>query len=255
MLVEQLQQKYQKIKDTKYSKTKIFKEASTLGASFFLYLLELNDIMRKLLKALFILSIILYCTTSTFACKIKTWKSPRYNQSLPLRQLSILGFNYTDIQDTIIEKWFKAEMRENFNSVKDIITVLPDTTIKHEYEQWITPYRNLKIDAIITYAILPYKRNYSIKNPKVYSPIIYEPNKNSLWSYYATLSSKVEIPIKEDAPYFVEINIYEENTLQLIWSGISPPFENRNDLKIIQKWMEKLIATAAKEGVINEEKG
>jgi hypothetical protein len=254
MLEEPLQQKYQKIKDTKYNFIELFKEASTMGASFYLYLLELNDTMQKIIKAIFILSILIFSTNSVFACKIKTWKSPRSNQSLPLRQLSILGFNYTDIQDSIIENWFKAEIRENFNSVKDIITVLPDTTVKHEYEQWITPYRNLKIDAIITYAILPYKRNYAIKNPKEYSPIVYEPNKNSLWSYYAALSSKVEIPKELNAPYFVEINIYEQNTLQLIWSGISEPFENRNDLKTIQKWMEKLITTAAKEGVINEEK-
>ncbi|HUH74998.1 MAG TPA: hypothetical protein VLZ75_11420 [Chitinophagales bacterium] len=210
--------------------------------------------MKKILKAIFFLSIILLTTPSVFACKIKSWKSQRSHQSLPLRQLSIIGFNYTEIQDSIIEKWFDAEIKEKFNSVKNIITVLPDTTIKQEYEQWMTPYRNLKIDAIITYAILPYKRNYSIKNPKEYSPIINEPSKNSLWSYYASLSTKVEIPEDEDAPYYVEINIYEQSTLQLIWSGISQTFDDRNDLKTIQKWMEKLITTAAKQGVINSEK-
>ncbi len=225
-----------------------------MGAFFIYIYLILNETMKKILKAIFILSIIFVSTSTVFACKIKSWKSPRNHQSLPLRELSILGFNYTDIQDTIIEQWFKAEIREQFNSVKEIVTVLPDTSIQQEYEQWVTPYRNLKIDAIITYAILPYKRNYNIKNPKEYSPIVYEPNKNSLWSYYANLSRKTEIPQEKDAPYYVEINIYEQNTLQLIWSGISETFDDRNDLKTIQKIMEKLVATAVKEGVINSEK-
>ena len=209
--------------------------------------------MKKILKAIFIFSIII-STSSVFACNIKTWKSDRNYETLPLRQLSILGFNYTDIQDSIIENWFKAEIKEQFNSVKEIITVLPDTSVQHEYEQWMTPYRNLKIDAIITYGILPYKRNYSIKNTKEYSPIINEASKNSLWSYYASISRKVEIPKNEEAPYFVEINIYEQNTLQLIWSGISEPFDDRNDFKTIKNIMEKLVSTAAKQGVINSEK-
>lgn len=225
-----------------------------MGAFFIYIYLILIDAMKKTLKAIFFLSIIIFSTNSVFACKIKTWKSTRNHKTLPLRELSIIGFNYTDIQDSIIEKWFEAEIKEKFNSVKNIVTVLPDTTIQHEYEQWMTPYRKLKIDAIITYAILPYKRNNSIKSSKAYSPIINEPSKNSLWSYYAAISKKTEKPDDKDALYFVEINIYEQNTLQLLWSGVSDTFDNRNDLKTIQKWMEKLISTATKEGVINSEK-
>ncbi|MCO5232664.1 MAG: hypothetical protein LC105_10785 [Chitinophagales bacterium] len=201
---------------------------------------------------LFFISFLFFTIVPLQAKKIKYWKSPNLSIEEPYHQFCIVGFNQSSISDSLLQNWIKAELNEKFNLVKGAILVTSDSN--YNYESWMQPIKSLPVDAIITYAIVPYLKEKYTKEPKQYSPILQSPSTNSLWTYYvAQLKRKTHLS-QECSTFFIEINIYNQGTYELLWSAKSPAYCSPDILKSTKNYLEKIIQLAVKDEIINHEK-
>lgn len=198
-----------------------------------------------------VLSFFLFISTSLHAKKIKYWTSPTLKIENPFDEFYVLGFNQSPIEDSILQKWVKAELSENFNIVKGNVSVVADSN--YNYESKIQPIRSVPVDAILTYSIVPHTPKRFEKEPKIYSPTLQTPSYNSLWGYYTAQLKRNNIS-EESASYFIEMNIYEQGTLQLLWSAKSSIFSSQNLFTTSKSYLEKMIQIGIKSEIINNDR-
>lgn len=203
---------------------------------------------------IFIFCLLMLNILSVSAQKIQSWSSPVYINKPPFTRFSIIGFNFTDIQDTILQEWVAGEIREQFNQVENIYTFQPDSSNIYQYDHWIAPVRQLKSDVIFTYSVAPVRTDKKRKQKK-YLPIIQRPYSISLWGYFTNQAKNFGFEYnKTETPISVEVNIYDQKTLQLVFSAKSKSFTSAQPLPVVKKIIEKMILKAIRAQVINEER-
>lgn len=199
----------------------------------------------------FIISICL-SIQSLNAQAIFTWKSNAKERQAPYRNFHIIGFNDSELDDQELEDWFKKEIKENFNYVKDILTISADTNTNFQYETWIRESKLKTSDVIMTYSV----KSEKIKKKKkktTYNPIIDEPYYMSLRGYLTQKSKNLHVDTYEDDIWSVDIKIYHPVTYNLLYSANSQYFRSKSPKKKVQQYLEKMIQKAIREDVINDE--
>lgn len=204
---------------------------------------------------IFIFCLLILNTMSVSAQKIQSWSSPAYAHQPSFRQFSIIGFNFTEIQDTVLQKWVAGEIREQFNQVENIYTFQPDSSNIYQYEYWMAPVRQLQSDVIFTYSIAPVIDTDNKKKYKKYLPILQRPYSISLWGYFTNQAKNFDFEYnKTETPIRVEVNIYDQKTLQLVFSAKSKAFTSEKPFPVVKKIIEKMILRAIRAQIINEER-
>ncbi len=198
--------------------------------------------------------VLISVSTSAFAQKIQSWSSPAHSASTPYKKICLVGFNFNDASDSDIEDWLKAEIREHFNQVENVIIFNPeaDSAYRFNSEYWISSVKSVPADVIFTYSISQVHHSEKAKKEK-YIPLIQTPLKGSLWGYFTYNARQLNIPEDLVTKLKVEVNIYDYKTLHLIWSATSQPFSSENHLPTVYKLLEKMIYRATGDKVINDE--
>lgn len=198
----------------------------------------------------------LLCSSSTlFAQKIQSWSSPEYKNLPPFKKFCLVGFHFSNTDDSDLQDWIKAEIREHFNQVENVFIFQPDTDSVDLYnsEYWLAPIKAVPADVVFTYAVSPVYDTKRSKTEKNYHPLLQSPLKTSLWGYF---TSKIKLSDNQEDIIHkikVEVNIYDHKTLNLIWSGTSVPFSAESKLPTIRKLIEKMIFRAVNDQVINDD--
>lgn len=191
-------------------------------------------------------------TQSTEAQSIQTWKSTNVEKQAPYRNFHIIGYNYSSVDDSLLLDWFKDEIREHFNYVKDIYSFQPDSNHIFQYEEWMNTSKFKTSDVIITYSISPVEFKKSKKASK-YNPIIEEPYYMNLRGFFTQKFKNVEIDPYEENLWSVDIKIYHPITYNLLYSAKSKTFQQEDPTKKIKKYLEKMLEKSIHQDVINDD--
>ncbi|HZH68118.1 MAG TPA: hypothetical protein VFD65_02875 [Chitinophagales bacterium] len=183
--------------------------------------------------------------------KVNQWTSYNDESKLPFESFYSIGFNYSHINDTIMEAWVTSELKKYYNNILSACAFELDSNNGFHYNKWVDSIRRLKVDAVVAYTITPYY--YKLKKKEAYKPFLQEPYKSNFGSYLI-YHSKLYPPLEQPHPTFIiELNIFEGNTLNLIWSGKSSPLTTNVLDKRTHKTFEKLIRIATKKEIVNSD--
>ncbi len=207
--------------------------------------------MRYFLKTT-ILICFLFAYSLCSAQRIEKWSTYNVNHIIPYQSFLVIGFNYSELPNEGIERRLQTEIRKNFNTVDTIYLFSPDSVNLYQYNYWVDPIRKTGSDGTLAYSITPFfsKR----KKKSAYKPILQETYKNSFGSYLLHHAKNTHKKKKYYPEYVIEINIFEENTLNLVWSGRTLPIPAEQLSKTYDRAIEKLIRSAIQSRIINEER-
>ena len=183
--------------------------------------------------------------------KVEWWTSYNNESSLPYNNFFTIGFNYSELNDTSVQKWVKSELKKYYNEINGSCTFNLDSNNSFQYNQWVDSIRKLKADAVIAYTITPYY--YKSKKKEPYKPFLQEPYKSNFGPYLIHHSKLFPPSDQQHSSFVIELNIFEGNTFNLIWSGKSRKLPPEGLKKRTQRTIEKLIRLATKKEIVNSD--
>jgi len=114
--------------------------------------------------------------------------------------------------------------------------------------------RELGLETIFTVALLDKETtNRYVPGTVMYSP---SPYYSSYWGYYSYYYETIYSPgyYTQDKTYYVEANLYDAQTEQLLWSVQSEIFNPGKVERVAEDFTAMLIEAAGKEGLLRKKK-
>lgn len=160
----------------------------------------------------------------------------------------------------IVEEDFVTALGERGIRVTKSIDVFPPN-LKNEdtdREQLLKNIRGKDVDAILTLSLIDQETETRyVPGSYSYAPYPVYPYYGSFWGYYSFVYPRVYSPgyYTEDKIYYIESNLYDAKTENLVWSAQSQTY-NPSDLEHFSKgFVRAIVRKMEKDGVLPKQGG
>jgi hypothetical protein len=210
--------------------------------------------MKKIIPFLLILlGGLLSCGSSTEVTG--SWKNPSANAK-DIRNILVTALTHnTTARQTVENDLAEALRQQGFNATKSIDVLPPSFTEAKEpdKEALLDKIRGNNVDAILTVALIDKEtENRYVPGSFGYEPVPRFGYYGRFWGYYTNWYPTLYSPgyYTEDKIYFIETNLYDAASEDLLWSAQSETY-NPNSLASFSKEFTSIVLTQMKnDGVI-----
>lgn len=182
---------------------------------------------------------ILLCCLLLAACASSTeitgaWKSPALQKSkAPDKILVTAMTSRANARERVESDLANAIEKKGYTALKSIDIMPPNFTQGKEpdKEALLSKIKGSGVDAILTIALIDKEtENRYIRGPYGYEPIPRFGYYGRFWGYYNTWYPTLYSPgyYKEDKVYFLETNLYDARSEELLWSAQSETYNPAN---------------------------
>jgi hypothetical protein len=201
-------------------------------------------------KTAFLAAVTIFLASCASTQITGAWKSPKATKTFSSVFVASLSSN--NIVRATVENDIASELeRQGIVSFKGIEEFPPgikrDSLTKEEI---LGSMRNKKADAILTISLIrkETESRYLPGSSYRYDPLLRYPYYSDFWGYYSYWSPYAYSPgyYEENRIYYLETNLYDSATEQLIWSAQSRTY-NPTNIKEFSREFSKVIVTKLKE--------
>lgn len=186
-----------------------------------------------------------------------TWKNADANIDRDINTILVTALTGRTTSRQAIEDDIAAALAdEGYHTIKSI-EVMPPTLSSSQTldrEDLLSKISNTGADAILTVALIDEKTetryvpgNYS------YAPVTRFGYYGTFWGYYNTWYPTLYDPgyYEAEKVYFLETNLYDARTEQLLWSAQSETYSPTNLPDFAEDFSEAVVSRLESEGVLN----
>jgi|GEM_PF-5915547 len=210
-----------------------------------------------LIRTLLILITTLSFENHGFTKSIVSWKDTYTSTAPHYQRFVVLGLNTTEnelvrkVENSIVgllKNYFNKAI--SFDSIRN--EAYTDQPLSKDVV--LSNIRKVQADAIVTFALISSSSKTRYKTGK-YFPSFSFPWYSSFWGYYAHWYPEMKNNYLNDAGrYFLEINIYESDTQNLVWSGQSAALSYQDLHQQCTNLVERTVNQLRRDGIINTER-
>ena len=204
--------------------------------------------MKKTIVILCLAALVYACKPSTEITG--TWMNPRL-PSASYEQISVAALTNNINAKTTVENDLQAALTAEGISVSKSMDILPPnfTDDHDDKEDMLTKFRGTGADAILTVSLIDKETETRyVPGSYGYEPMARYNYYGAFWGYYSFWYPRIYSPgyYTTDKTYFIETNLYDINTEELIWSAQSETY-NPADLPSFSKEFAETIAREMRE--------
>lgn len=181
--------------------------------------------MKKItyLTSLVLALLVASCSPSTKI--LGSWASPNKKMG-GYKDLVILGISESVISRQTFEDQIQLALTNDGIKASNSSVIIPPGTkpSESEKEKFVQALKAQGHDAVMTIALLDQtSESRYVPGTSAYTPMMYGGFYRSYWGYYNYYSPMMYDPgyYTTDKSYFLEANVYDVNTEELIWSSQS----------------------------------
>jgi hypothetical protein len=213
--------------------------------------------MKSLLQYLMVAFSMAACTPGTDI--IGSWKSADEKASeLKIDKLLVAALTgKTNARQTVENDLAGALMKNGFTAVKSI-DIMPPTFTEAKVpdkEQLLSKIKGTGVDAILTVALIDEEtESRYVPGNNAYAPMPRFGYYGTFWRYYNTWYPTLYSPgyYEEDKVYFIETNLYDAVTEELIWSAQSETYNSASLNGFSEDFASVVISKMKKDGVLKK---
>lgn len=212
--------------------------------------------MKKIVSFLFLGTVLAACSASTEITG--SWKNPAAATN-NLSNILVTALSDNTPARQTVENDLAAALSQNGIKAEKSIDVLPPSFTKGDKpdkDVLLDKVRGTGVTAILTVALINKEtENRYVPGNYGYEPIPRFGYYGRFWGYYTNWYPTLYSPgyYTEDKVYFIETNLYDANTEELLWSAQSETY-NPNSLSTFSKeFAGVVIAKMKQDGVIRSE--
>lgn len=190
-----------------------------------------------------------------YACKpateiTGTWKNPRI-PSATYEKITVAALtNNINAKATVENDLEAALAAQGISVTKSTDLFPPNFTEDHDdKEEMLSKFRDAGTDAILTISLIDKEtENRYVPGTYGYDPLYRYNYYGAFWGYYSFWYPRIYSPgyYTTDKTYFIETNLYDVNTEELIWSAQSETY-NPTDLASFSKEFAATIISEMRE--------
>lgn len=186
-----------------------------------------------------------------------SWKNPDANPEKLQKILVTALTDNTTARQTVENDLSRALQQNGFTAIKSMEVIPPTFTAGKEInkEELLNRINGTEVDAILTIALLDKDtENRYVPGNYGYQPMPRFGYYGQFWGYYNNWYPMLYSPgyYQEDKIYFLETNLYDAETEELVWSGQSETY-NPGSLAGFSKGFASVVLTRMEEdGVLVE---
>lgn len=189
-----------------------------------------------------------------------SWKNPNQQAMAASEKIQTIMVTAlterTNVRQTVEDEVAAALKKEGFRMIKSI-EVLPPTFTNGQQpdkSKLLDRIKGTDADAILTIALID-KETETRYTPgdAAYAPVPRFGYYGTFWGYFNTWSPRLYSPgyYDEDKIYFLETNLYDAKSEELLWSAQSQTY-NPNSLPDFSRQFSKVVVTAMRdEGLLS----
>jgi hypothetical protein len=200
------------------------------------------------------LSVYLYSCISSSTVITGTWKKD--DSSKNYNHLLVAALTNTASSKAILEQSLAQNLRDNGLVVSKSIDILPPKFIddRDQKMQLLDSVRGRGIDALLTVSIIDKKTETRyVPGTYDYAPYPTFGYYGTFWGYYDHWYPRFQEPgyYTEDNVYFIETNLYDAKSEELVWSAQSQTYEPINLQTFADEFAKNIISRLIKENIIH----
>jgi hypothetical protein len=201
----------------------------------------------KLKVALFLVLGYLFYTCAPSTKITASWKNPKMNDQHVNSILVTALTDKTNNRETVEASLTNALQDAGLRATKSM-EVLPPTFTGDDLpdrKELLDKIKNAGVDGILTVALIDEEtENRYVPGNYGYSPVTRFAYYGRFWGYYSTWIPTLHSPgyYREDKTYFIETNLYDAKTEELIWSAQSETY-NPSSLTGFSTEFSKIVLT------------
>jgi hypothetical protein len=209
-------------------------------------------IMKKIVNLFVIAVFAVACSPSTEITG--AWKNP--NSSAKVNSILVTALTgKANIRQTLENDLTAALQREGIQATKSFDIMPPTFTQGKEpdREELLKKINGTNVDAILTVALIDTEtENRYVPGNVGYAPITRYRYYGRFWGYYTNWYPTLYSPgyYQEEKTYFLETNLYDAKTEELIWSAQSETYDPAGMKALSKELASVLMERMKKDGVI-----
>jgi hypothetical protein len=214
--------------------------------------------MKTQMICVLVCLLILSCSPATTTEITGSWKNNEITTTPTMSTILVTALtSRTDARRKLEEDMASALSRAGYRTVKSLDIMPPftggTTPTKDELFSRIT---ESDADAILTVALIDEETETRyVPGDAAYAPVPRFGYYRSFWGYYNTWSPTLYSPgyYEEEKTYFIETNLYDASTEQLLWSGQSETY-NPGSLEMFSREFSKVVVSKmGDDGLLNDQ--
>lgn len=187
-----------------------------------------------------------------------SWKNNNVNPGSLNKILVTALTNRTNVRQTIENDMSAVFQQHGYLVVKSMDVLPPTFTAAKEpdREMLLEKINGTEVDAILTIALLKKEtENRYVPGNYGYEPMTRFGYYGRFWGYYSNWYPSLYSPgyYAEDDVYFLETNLYDATTEELLWSAQSETYNPGTLEKFSKEFAMLVIKKMQKEGVIKDD--
>lgn len=206
--------------------------------------------------------LLFFISSSWLACSPSTeitgsWRSPDAASTTNKTGniLVIALTSRTNIRRTVEEDLVNALEKDGYKAIQSL-TVMPPTFTdgkQPDKEELLSKIKGTGVETILTVALIDKEtENRYVPGNYAYAPIPRFSYYGSFWGYYNTWYPTLYSPgyYSEDKVYFLETNLYDADSEQLLWSAQSETYNPSSLEKFSKDFAAVMLEQMEKEGIL-----
>jgi hypothetical protein len=213
--------------------------------------------MKKLsIYSLVIVVCMAACSQSTTEIT-GSWKSAQIGSEAISSILVTALTSKTNARQTVEDDLANALQKHGYNVVKSM-NVMPPTFTKEKEpnrEALLEKIKGTDVDAIITVALIDKEtENRYVPGSYGYAPMTRFGYYGNFWGYYNNWYPTLYSPgyYNSDKVYFLETNLYDAETQELLWSAQSETYNPSSLSKFSKDFADVMLAKMEKDGALKK---
>jgi len=199
-----------------------------------------------------ILGLLMACTSSTMITG--SWTSPR-KTAKTYDHILVAALTDNVSAKGKLEEDFASAFADRGIAVKKSIDVFPPNFSKenNNKEALLGKIRNDGTDAILTISLVDKETETRyVPGTVSYAPYPFYPYYGSFWGYYSFVYPQVYSPgyYTEEKVYYIETNLYDAQTEDLIWSAQSETYNPANLDRFSEDFVNAIIRKMERDKVL-----
>jgi hypothetical protein len=219
-----------------------------------------RNYMRTALQGILMLAVAAVISCKPSADITGTWKNPEANPQ-SIRKVMVMTLNGSIEARKIIENSLTSALRQRGYQALSGLETLPRGTAAEVADEEakatvLDKIKGTETDAILTIALLnDHTEVRYVPGADRYDPVPRFGYLPDFWGYYSDLYPVLNTPAyyQEEKVYFLEVNLYDAKTEQLLWSAQSQTYSPDNLSSVSIDFSAVLVRKMEKDGVINSQ--
>lgn len=208
--------------------------------------------MKKIVAFVFLVTFISGCKTSTEITG--SWMNPRIPSASYEHIIVAALTNNVNAKTTVEDELAEALMKQGVRVTKSSSLFAPNFTEAHDdKEEMLSKFREAGGDAILTVSLIDKEMETRyVPGAYGYEPVDRFGYYGAFWGYYSFWYPRIYSPgyYTTDKTYFIETNLYDTNTEELIWSAQSETYNPNNLSSFSEEFAQAIVEKMEEDNII-----